>query len=207
MEHHFSISTPAASRTSRVRGFTLVETLIVIALTVLVGGALTSMIFYFYRNNDYVLQEGAAVQSASQGLEVAVKDLREASYGDDGAYPIANAATSTITFYADVYGTGDIEEVQYYLSGTTLYQAVTTAAGSPPSYAGQSTSTSTIATYVRNASSTPIFQYYDDTGALLSYPVNVASIASIMTTLQIDVDPSRSPSLYSLVESATLRNL
>ncbi len=188
-------------------GFTLIETLVVIALTALVVGALSQMIHYFYVNNDYVLQEGGAVQSASQGLSTAVRALREASYGDDGSYPIATAATSSITFYADVYGTGDIEEVQYYLASTTLYEAVIYAAGTPPSYAGQPASTSTIATYVRNATSTPIFQYYDDTGTLLTQPVNVANIASIMTTLQIDVDPNRSPSVYSLVGSATLRNL
>jgi Tfp pilus assembly protein PilV len=189
------------------KGFTLIETFIVIALTVLVVGALSQMIHYFYVNNDYVLQEGGAVQSASQGLSTAIRALREASYGDDGSYPLASAATSSVTFYADVYGTGDVEEVQDYLSGTTLYQAVTYATGSPPTYVGQPASTSTIATYVRNSTSTPIFQYYDDTGTLLTQPVNVANIASIMTTLQIDVDPNRSPSVYLLIGSATLRNL
>jgi type II secretory pathway pseudopilin PulG len=189
------------------RAFTLIETVMVVALTVIVGGALSSMIQYFYRTNDYVLQEGTAVQSARQGLSTAVQNLREASYGDDGSYPIASAATSTITFYADVNGDGHVDKVRYYLSGTTLYRGVTYSAGNPPSYAGQSEGTTTIATYVRNAGTTAIFQYYDNTGALLSAPVNVANVNSITTTLQIDVDPNRSPSTYSLIETATLRNL
>ena len=192
---------------SGMRAFTLVETIVVVALVVLVGGALSSMIQYFYRTNDYVLQEGNAVQSARQGLATSVQNLREASYGDDGSYPISAASASTITFYADINGDGNVDKVRYYLSGTTLYRGVTNSTGNPPSYTGQPESVTTIATYVRNGGSTPIFQYYDNSGALLSSPVSISSVASIVTTLQIDVDPNRSPALYSLLGSATLRNL
>lgn len=190
-----------------MRGFTFIETVVVVALMVLVGGALSSMIQYFYRTNDYVLQEGAAVQSARLGLSTAMQDLREASYGDDGSYPIANAATSSVTFYADVNGDGRVDQVAYSLKNGTLYEAVTHSGGSPPTYAGQTTGTSTVATYVRNTGASPIFKYYDNTGAALSSPVNLSQIASITTTLIIDVDPSRSPTPYTLIGSATLRNL
>ena len=190
-----------------VRAFTLMETVIVIALTVIVGGALMNMIQYFYRTNDYVLQEGGAVQSARQGLATAIQDLREASYGDDGSYPIASAATSSVAFYADVNGDGNVDKILYYLSGTTLYEGVTHSAGSPPSYTGQSTSTTTVATYIRNGTSTPIFQYYDSSNNLLTSPINIASIALITTDLQIDVDTHRTPVTYTLIGSATLRNL
>ena len=95
-------SNPFTSRRSSHAAFTLIETVIVIGLVVVVGGALSSMIQYFYRTNDYVLQEGAAVQSARLGLSTAMEDLREASYGNDGSYPIASVGTSTITFYADL---------------------------------------------------------------------------------------------------------
>jgi type II secretory pathway pseudopilin PulG len=189
------------------KAFTLIETVVVIGLLVLVGGALTSMIQYFYRTNDYVLQEGTAVQSARLGLSNAMEDLREASYGDDGSYPIATAGTSTITFYADVNGDGDVEKVQYYLLNGTLYDAVTHSAGTPPSYTGQPTSTTTLATYIQNNASSPIFQYADDTGTILSSPINVSAIASVSTDLKIDVDPSRAPGTYTLLGSATLRNL
>ena len=199
--------TPSNLNQNSTRAFTLIETIVVIALTVLVGGALTSMIQYFYRTNDYVLQEGSAVQSARQGLSTAVQDLREASYGDDGSYPIASAATSSLSFYADINDDGNVEKILYYLSGTTLYEGVTHSGGSPLTYVGQPTSTSTVATYIRNGTSTPIFQYYDDTGALLSSPVNVTSVALVTTDLQVDVDVNRSPSTYTLIGSATLRNL
>lgn len=191
---------------SAFKGFTIIEMVTVIAIIALVGGALSYMIQYFYRVNDYVLQEQEAVASGRQGLTIAMENLRAASYGDDGSYPIGTAATSSLTFYADVYGTGDVEEVKYYLSGGTLYRGIITATGTPPAY-GQTQSTSTVATYVVNATSSPIFQYYDDNGNLLSSPVNVSLISSISTTLQIDADPKRAPGTYTLLGSATLRNL
>ncbi len=189
------------------RGFTLIETIVVISLMVLIGGALTTMIQFFYRTNDYVLQEGAAVQSARLGLSTAMQDLREASYGDDGSYPIASAATSSITFYADGNGDGLVDQIKYSLVNGTLYEAVTHSAGNPPTYTGQTTSTSTVATYVRNTGTNPIFQYYDNTGAVLSSPVNLSVVSSVSTTLIIDVDTHRSPVPYTLIGSATLRNL
>ncbi|MBA3789443.1 hypothetical protein H0X32_03595 [Patescibacteria group bacterium] len=189
------------------RAFTLIETIVVVSLLVVVGGALTSILQYFYRTNNYVLQEGVAVQSAQQGLATSIQDLREASYGDDGSYPISTVGTSSITFYADVNGNGNVDKVRYYLQNRTLYQGITYSAGTPPSYTGQPEKTSIVGTYVVNAASNPIFLYYDSSASLLTTPINVSQIASIQTTLQIDVDQNRSPSPYTLIGSATLRNV
>jgi type II secretory pathway pseudopilin PulG len=190
-----------------VRGFTLIETVIVISLTVIVGAALMGAVEFFYRTNDYVIQENAAVQNARLGISAAMQTLREASYGDDGSYPIANAATSTITFYANIQGGTSVQRIRYYLQGLTLYRGVTTAVGNPPSYSGQPEVITTVATNVRNTAAIPLYQYYDSSGTLLAAPVTLSSIASVVTTLKIDVDPNRSPAPYTLIGSAMLRNL
>jgi type II secretory pathway pseudopilin PulG len=179
------------SKLTTMRAFTLVETVVVIGILVIVGVALSSTIVYFYKTNTYVIEEGNAVQSAQNGLIDSMKDLREASYGDDGSYPIASVATSSITYYADINGDGSDEMITYYLSGGTLFRNVTHSTGNPPTYIGQTPATTTIATYIVNGTSTPIFQYYDDSGNLLSAPIN----------------PFRSPAVYTLTGSATLRNL
>ncbi len=189
------------------RGFTLLETLVVIAIVSIVTLILGFMIQYIYRGNDYVLQEGTAVENAQIGLTNAIQDLREASYGDDGSYPIANIGTSSVTFYADYNNTGDVEMLQYYLLGNTLYRSITTATGTPPSYAGQPAATTTIATYVQNSPSTPIFQYYNASDTAVTSSSSIYSITTITTTLDIDVNPTRAPSAYTLTGSATLRNL
>lgn len=193
---------------TRFKGISLVETMVVVAITAMVGGALLSAIRYFYVDNAYVFEAATSVDSARRGLAVSLQDLREASYGDDGSYPISAAATSSITFYSDTDADGAIERVKIWSYGGTLYQVVTNSGGNPPSYAGQSSATSTIATYLRNSTSTPVFTYYDSAGAKLSTSSTpVSSIATVSALLQVDLNPIRAPQVFTLAGSATLRNL
>lgn len=190
------------------KGISLVETMVVVAITAMVAGSLLSAIRYFYVNNAYVFEAATSVDSARRGLATALADLREASYGDDGAYPVSAAATSSITFFSDVDSDGGVERVKIWKSGTTLYKVVTNAGGNPPSYTGQSSATTTIATYMRNGTSTPVFVYYNSSGAqLATTSTPLASIATVGTTMQIDLNPNRAPQIFTLTGSATLRNL
>jgi hypothetical protein len=190
------------------RGFSLAETIVVIALTALVGGALLSAIRYFYINNAYVFEAATSVDQARRGVATMLHNVREASYADDGNYPIGSAATSSITFYSDVDSDGGIERVKIWSVGTTLYKVVTNAGGNPPTYAGQASATSTIASYLRNATSTPIFTYYDSTGAqLATTSPDISQIVGIRARVDIDLNPNRAPQIFTLTGSATLRNL
>jgi prepilin-type N-terminal cleavage/methylation domain-containing protein len=190
------------------RGFTLVELLTVISITTVVMLALTSIIRSFYINNAYLLERTESLSSAQRGVSDSIKAIREASYGDDGSYPIAVAGTSTITIYSNVDGDGSIEKVKYFLSGTNFYRVVYNATGSPPSYNVSPTSTTTIATYARNASTTPVFTYYDTNGTQLSTTSpSIASISSVQVSLLVDLNPNRAPNVFTLTETATLRNI
>lgn len=187
---------------------TLVEAMVVVALTAIVGGVLLTVIQMFYRSNAYVFEATASVDSARRGLSTTLSALREASYADDGNYPIAAAATSSIIFYSDIDSDGGIERVRVYTIGTTLYRVITNAAGSPPSYTGQAPATTTIATYVRNGTSTPMFRYYDSSGTqLATTSPRISDIASVAVTLMVDLNPNRAPNVVTMTGSATLRNL
>ncbi|MDB5237589.1 MAG: hypothetical protein JWL88_691 [Parcubacteria group bacterium] len=193
---------------ARRLGFTLIEMLVVISITAAVGLAVTTMIQYFYQKNAYLLEQTDALDNARRTMLDAVRTLREASYGDDGSYPIASAGTSTITFFSDVNNDGSVEKVRYYLSNSTLYRGVTTSTGLPPVYTGQPEAINTVAAYVRNASSTPLFTYYDNSGAALSATsTNVAQVSSVTISAWIDLNPNRAPNVFNLSETATLRNL
>jgi type II secretory pathway pseudopilin PulG len=189
------------------RAFTLVETVIVIALTVVIVVTLGMLIVYFYKTNEYTLEQSIAVGQARNGVQDAMSDLREASYGDDGSYPIQTVATSSITFYSNVDSTPAIERVTYTLQKGTLYRVVAASSGNPPSYVGATLATTTIATSVVNSTSTPVFRYFDNTGAELTTPVNISDIASIKTTVVVDVNVNRAPASFTLSGGATLRNL
>lgn len=198
MQHH----------SHNMRGFTLVEMLVVISITAIVGMAINSMVANFYRTNAYLLEETKAIDSAHRGLSTSFIDLREASYGDDGSYPIQSVSTSSITFFSDVDNDGVVEKIRLYLLNGSFYRGVTESTSTPPTYVGQPESTTTIANYVRNSSTTPIFKFYDVNGAQLSSStIPIALIASISTSLMVDLNPLRAPDILILQETATLRNI
>lgn len=190
-----------------IRAFTLIETIVVVAVTALISITLGMLLTYFYKTNEYTLEQSTAVAEARNGVEDAMAHLREASYGSDGSYPISVAATSSVTFYADVDNSNNIALVTYSLQKGTLYRTVAEPIGNPLTYAGAPIATSTIATSVVNASSTPVFLYFNNTGAQLSVPINVSEIASITTTVVIDVNINRAPTALTLFGGSTLRNL
>ncbi len=186
---------------------TLVEMMVVISLVAVVSIALTSMITFVYKSNTFIFQQSTATDNARRGVEFALENLRESTYGADGSYPIHTAATSTITFYADVDNDGVVEQIHYYLASTTLTRGVTNPGGNPPSYGGQTEVLTTIASYVQNGTSTPLFHYYDNTGTELPVPVDISKIASVSVVIGVDVDTRRAPLTFTLIGTATLRNL
>lgn len=191
-----------------MKAFTLIETMVVISITMVVGLMLGNMIVFTYRANAYIYQQTAATDNARRGVEYALQNLREATSGADGSYALYAVATSSVTFYSDVDVDGSVEKVRYYLIGSTLYRGVTNPVGSPPSYAGQAEATSTIATYVKNfAANATLFQYYGSDGTELTAPIDTAEVRTVGMSLMIDVDPNRTPTTYTLIGSATFRNL
>lgn len=188
-------------------GLTLVELLVTIALTSVVVLALGFLIQYFYKTNAYVLEQSRAVESARRSVENAMADLREASYGADGSYPISAAATSSVTFHADIAGDSAVEKVRYYLSSAILYRG-TTEPNAASSYADQPETTTLVVDNIRNgASAEDLFSYYNRDGEQLVAPVNLSQVASVRITVLADVNPNRAPNVYTLRGSATIRNL
>ncbi len=187
--------------------FTLVETVVVVAITTLILITLSQLIVYFYQTNAYTMQESTAVWQARRGIEDAMLHLREASYGSDGSYPIAVADATSIKFYANVDTSSSIEEVTYRVISGVLYRTVAAPIGNPPTYTGATAATTTIASSVTNDASTPIFRYFDNTGTELTAPIDIYRIASVKTTIVIDVDINRAPVAFTLSGGATLRNL
>jgi hypothetical protein len=187
-----------------LRGVTLMEMVTVIAITTLVGGALTRAIQFFYKSNAYLLEQTSATTIVRRGMTDAVQLIREASYAADGSYPLKTIGTSTLTFSADMNNDGNVENIRYYLTNGTLYRGVKFATGTNPTYVGQPESTTTIATSVRNSTSSPIFTYYDSSGI---FSTSTGKIASIGIMLLVDINPLRAPNVLILSQTTTIRNL
>ncbi|HEC30504.1 MAG TPA: hypothetical protein ENI66_00625 [Candidatus Yonathbacteria bacterium] len=191
-------------------GMTFIEMLIYISIFTIIILVVTYSAVSFYRYNAYSLEQSQAIDSARRGIEPSINNIREASYSDEGGYPIVSASGDSFIFYSDVDRDNIIEKVRLFLdSGTnTFKKGLTKSAGNPPTYDNQPESIFILADNVRNtANGVSIFKYYDNTGAEVTNLSNVSSITFVVMSVIVNVNPSRSPNDFTLRASAALRNL
>ncbi|MBL7156213.1 MAG: hypothetical protein ISS87_01265 [Candidatus Pacebacteria bacterium] len=102
-----------------MKGFTLIETLILVLVFSLVMGAVFTFILMFYRTYGYIFAQSTAINEARRGIETMVKEIREARAGDDGSFPIEMAGDKEFIFYSDIDKDGAIERVRYFLGSAS----------------------------------------------------------------------------------------
>lgn len=192
-------------------GFTLVELLIALAIfsvVIVAVGALASNIFIFNSTTSGSYQ---ATQNSQAILRTILKEIREASQGANGAYPLVTTGSTTLSFFSDIDNDGVAEQVTYSLIGTNFYRAVIKAVGAPPTYSVANQSTTTLITNVVNGNALPSFQYFDTnytgTSSPLAQPVVPSKVKLIQINQRIDIDPNRSPLPVIFTVQANIRNL
>lgn len=192
-------------------GMMLVELLIALAVfsvVIIAVGAMGANIFIFNSNTTGSFQ---ATQNSQAILKTILKEIREASPGANGAYPLISAGSTTLSFYSDVDNDSVAEQISYSLIGTNFYRSVIKATGSPPVYSVANQSTTTLITNVINGDAIPSFQYFDTnytgTSSPLTHPVVPSSVKLIQINQRIDIDPNRSPLPIIFTVQANIRNL
>ena len=194
--------------THKARGITLIEMVVTISVTSIILGAIISSILFFYRTNTNVMEQSLHVNSARRGIELTVRDIREATYGDDGSYPIISMSPNSFSFFSDVDRDSLTERINYSLSGTNLNKGITNPSGSPLQYPAPDDEVLTVSDAVRNdEEGVPIFRYYDSNGVEITDYTQVFDVAFVTVTLIININPIRKPDEFTLRSSATLRNL
>lgn len=101
-----------------MKSFTLVETLVVIAIFTIVLGAVFGSILMLYRSHGYIWEQSQAIEEARRGIEIMTKEIREARSGEGGSYPLNLAGDKELIFFSDIDNDGKTERVRYFL-GTT----------------------------------------------------------------------------------------
>lgn len=101
-----------------MKGFSLIETLVVIFIFTLLMGAVSGLIVSSYNNYNYLWDQIRAVSEARRGMRRMLKEIREAQMGVDGSYPIAKAGDKEFIFYSDVDHDDDVERVRYFLNSS-----------------------------------------------------------------------------------------
>jgi prepilin-type N-terminal cleavage/methylation domain-containing protein len=191
-------------------GFTILETLISVAILGAIVVALGSFMFNVFDQNRFL---SASISSEQEGrivLKTFATELRSASLSSNGSYPILSASSTAIIFYSDLNNDGQKEQVRYFMSGTTLKKGVIQpSVTAPPDYAGAEVVTDMVHN-ITNAGA-GIFSYYDSsydgTSAALTFPVTISSIRLVKVNLVIDADPIKSPSAINITTQTSVRNL
>ncbi len=114
-------------------GFTLVETLVAIAIFALIIGVISQAFISLFRSHNYSYEQSQAVSEARKGVDTMVREIREAREGEDGSYPIEKAGDNEFIFYSDINGDGKTERVRYFLgsaqSGSQIKECVSFTKG------------------------------------------------------------------------------
>ncbi len=171
---------------------------------------ITYSVTSFYRYNSYGLEQSQAIDSARRGIDPTINNIREATYSDEGAYPIINASVNSFSFYSDINRDNSIEKIRLFLdtSTYTFKKGVTESAGDPLTYDGQPETILTLADNVRNIQQgVNIFRYYDNVGVEVVDLSNISSISFVSMSVVVNVNPARAPNDFTLRASAALRNL
>ncbi len=114
-------------------GFSLLEAIIVIFIFALMMAVLSGLVLMLYQTHSYEWQQSIALGEARKGIEIMVKEIREARQGENGAFPIEKAGDKEFIFYSDIDNDGKTERVRYFLgqiiSETFVQKCVTFTAG------------------------------------------------------------------------------
>ena len=196
---------------NKIKGFTLVETFVVVFIFSIIMLGTTAMIRNIFLTST---QQALALDSVDQARIVLTNfanEVRNAANANNGAYPLNRADDSELIFFSTYGASGsNINRIHYYLSNNNLYKGVIIPTGSPATYNLSSESSIQV---LKNISATgPLFSYYDEsyagTSTPLTQPININQINFVQINLTIfKQDVRNSTSTFSLSVGATLRNL
>ncbi|MFB3925267.1 MAG: PilW family protein [Syntrophales bacterium] len=201
-------------------GYTLAEVIVALAIGVMLLGAIYSAVVTGQRSSVAIERKIAAHQDARACLEIMSMEIQMASFNPNFASGIwkdpSNCASASstqsnkgiqeatdtaVTVEMDlnensIVGSGDANEIiRYAYNSTDQYITRATNCGSAQPFLGDDPAATDRPRTVRvvNGADTPVFRYYNGSGALLSPPVDIPSIRRIEITLVVeteDIDPN-----------------
>jgi len=188
-----------------MKGFTLVESLISIALLAVAIVGISSLVLFFYKSYSYSRDQSEAIEEAKRGIETMIQEIRKAQNADNGAYVIEEADDFQFIFYSDIDKDGEVEKVRYFVENNEFKKGVIEPVGIPATYPQDQEKIFILSQYVRNTP--PVFQYFDGDGNELPPPARKRDTKLMRLTLEIDVDPQKLPSPFTLVSEVQIRNI
>lgn len=174
----------------REQGFTILELIIVTAIVMIVIATIFLMQNFLLSQQTSVFQSFLDVENANAGVETMVREIRNARYGDDGAYPFQVCSDQNLTFFTNADTDGDTEKVQYFLDGNQLKKAVIEPSDYPINY--NSPANITIIASGINNNSQPVFSYFNSSfsGAGNSLSANLRQLQTRLIKITLIANES-----------------
>ena len=135
-----------------LKGLTIVETIMTIAIVVIVMGGFTFLFAKLWKVYGYTIETGIATQVAIHAIDDAVEYVNKARVSENGSYPIVSAKEDEFIFYSDYDDDGVTERVRYFLETQQLKVGIIEPDTSeePASYEDETETITTVSKYVVN---------------------------------------------------------
>ncbi len=193
-------------------GFTLIELLIAMFIALFIafmGFSLQKQVLTF---SDLFKTPLLAQQETRQTFNEFTRALRAASLSTSGSYPLAQASSTSVTFYSDINNDGLTEKIRYFVSGSKLKQGVIFPAGAPAVYTPSSEIIKIAVNNVYNTTS--VFSFYDENydGSTstppLSEPLDISAISLVKITITVMSENSLKEKIpATMTTQITIRNI
>lgn len=191
-------------------GFTLVETIVTMGVFIIIVSAAFTFLLQVYKAQSFTIDQTTATDEAKHGMNIMVKELREANLADTGAYAIESASAQSITFYSDSDTDASREKITYTVIGSDLTRTIIeVTGGQQPVYDEANAVSEVLSHYVTGVN---IFSYYngdhplDMTNNPLGSPVDVSAIRLVHITLGVDPSATQAPQVLTIESDVQLRN-
>ncbi len=183
------------------RGFSLIEILVVVGIVTILSTAVSGFGRSLFRDQRVLRGQLAAEDQARRTLRNLITEIRSARSAATGAYVLAAAASSTLTFYSDINGDNLTERIRYFVSAGSLRRGVTPATGQPYVYLDANEKLEyAVSSLV--ATTTPLFTFYDEnyagTSTPMTEPIRISDVSLIRVTLPIMIATSSAPAVFEV---------
>lgn len=193
-------------------GFTLVETIVVVAIFSILALGVSAIFTHVFSSSRNRLASIDVIDQARLATTNFTNEIRVASVGVDGSFPIVTADSREIVFYTNYnQENGLVSKIRYYAATSTLYKSTIVPTGSPLSYNSANEKIKTVQTDLASTTE-KIFYYYDGDfdgeSSPLSEPVNVNDIKFVKINLNIIKKTSNTDtSSFNTSAGSSIRNL
>jgi len=195
------------------RGFTLIEIIITISIFLAIMFFVSALTNDIFLNSNKSLLSMDNIDQARIISSAFANEIRSATIGNNGSYPLNKADQFEIIFYSNFGSENPLisNRIRYYISENNLCKGTIIPSGNPLDYELSSESVSVIQSDLQNQEN-PLFYYYsgeyDGSSEPLENPVNINDVRFIKINLIV---PNRSSEedcgTFSVSSGATIRSV